>query len=135
MSGQTPHPAVPGPADRDALNDSLAAGNETGFYEDHSRPEQAMERATADDRDRPMYANTAGMCHLTRWGLAGDDADLRRAMRLIRIAAAAKKHPEYAGYLGNVLADLPADAQATEPVQQRQGPLHHPAQLPDRSGA
>lgn len=66
------------------------------------RAEQAMERATADDRDRPMYANTAAMCHLTRWRLAGDEADLCQAMKLIRIAAAAKKHPEYAGYLGNL---------------------------------
>ncbi|OXM60494.1 hypothetical protein [Amycolatopsis vastitatis] len=66
------------------------------------RAEQAMELATADDRNRPMYANTAATCHLARWRLAGDDTDLRQATRFVRIAAAAKKHPEHVSFLGNL---------------------------------
>ena len=36
MTDPTPHPEIPGPADRQALNAALAAtGADTGFWDDH----------------------------------------------------------------------------------------------------
>jgi hypothetical protein len=39
MTGPKPHPEIPAPADRQALNAALAAdGTDTGFWDDHGRP-------------------------------------------------------------------------------------------------
>jgi hypothetical protein len=38
MTGPAPHPQIPDPATRQALNTALTTGTETGFFDDHGRP-------------------------------------------------------------------------------------------------